>query len=87
MSRSSHAVAKASNGCLAPAKLAERTFKLILCNLLMPELDGLPLISVHPLLARCSHELRSNLRRKALHGLEQAINRETGKIAAKILYP
>jgi DNA-binding NarL/FixJ family response regulator len=87
LSRSGHAVATASNGRLAPAMLAERTFKLILCDLLMPELEGLPLISVHPLLARCSRELRSNLRRKALHGLEQAVNRETGKIAAKILYP
>jgi CheY-like chemotaxis protein len=30
----------ASNGRLALAKLAERTFNLILCNLRTPELDG-----------------------------------------------
>jgi len=40
LSHSGHAVATASNGRLALAKLAERTFNLILCDLRMPELDG-----------------------------------------------
>lgn len=40
LSRSGHAVATASNGRLALAKLVERTIDLILCDLRMPELDG-----------------------------------------------
>jgi CheY-like chemotaxis protein len=38
--RSGHAVATASNGRLALAKLVERTIDLILCDLRMPVLDG-----------------------------------------------
>jgi signal transduction histidine kinase len=40
LSHSGHAVETAANGHLALAKLAERTFDLILCDLRMPELDG-----------------------------------------------
>jgi PAS domain S-box-containing protein len=40
LSRSGHAVDTAFNGRLALAKLAERAFDLILCDLHMPELDG-----------------------------------------------
>jgi CheY-like chemotaxis protein len=40
LSRSGHTVETASNGRLALAKLAERPFDLILCDLRMPELDG-----------------------------------------------
>jgi hypothetical protein len=34
-----------------------------------------------------SRHLRPDLGSKALHGLEQAINRHTGKIAAEVLHP
>ncbi len=40
LSRSGHAVETAANGRLALAKLSERAFDLILCDLRMPELDG-----------------------------------------------
>jgi PAS domain S-box-containing protein len=40
LSRSGHAVETAANGRLALAKLEERPFDLILCDLRMPELDG-----------------------------------------------
>jgi CheY-like chemotaxis protein len=40
LSRSGHEVETAANGRLALAKLLERTFDLILCDLRMPELDG-----------------------------------------------
>jgi PAS domain S-box-containing protein len=40
LSRSGHTVETAANGRLALAKLAERAFDLILCDLRMPELDG-----------------------------------------------
>ena len=85
---SGHAVATASNGSLALAKLAEWTFKLILCDLLMPELEGLPLISVHRPPGRDAHANcgRTSVAKRSMAWSKPSIER-LGKSQRKFCIP
>jgi CheY-like chemotaxis protein len=66
----------------------EWTFKLILCDLLMPELDGLPLISVHRPPGRDAHANcgRTSVAKRSMAWSKPSIER-LGKSQRKFCIP